>query len=84
VIVYGSYHLLLENHPEIFAYKRSLNGETFVVIYNFSEKEIETEFLQELSEGVAEMLISNYQDADEKEESTMLMRPYEAKVYLLK
>jgi len=38
VIVYGSYDLLLENHSEIFAYKRALDGETVIVICNFSRK----------------------------------------------
>ncbi|SLL15139.1 alpha-glucosidase [Mycobacteroides abscessus subsp. abscessus] len=84
VIVYGSYDLLLENHPEIFAYKRSLNGETLVVFCNFSEKEIEMEFSQEFSSGSAVMLISNYQDTDEKVESKMVLRSYEVRVYLLR
>ncbi len=84
VIVYGSYDLLLEDHKEIFAYKRSLNGETLVVFCNFSEKEIELEFSQEYSSGSAVMLISNYQDTDEKLESTMVLRSYEVRVYLLR
>ena len=84
VIVYGSYDLLLENHPEIFAYKRSLNGETLIVICNFSEKEIETDLSRELSYNASELLISNYFDTDVELKGTMLLRPYEARVYLLK
>lgn len=84
VIVYGSYDLLLENHPEIFAYKRSLDGETVVVICNFSEKEIETNLLQELSYVSAEILISNYQDIDKKPAGEMILKPFEVRVYLLK
>ncbi|WP_400243647.1 alpha-glucosidase [Niallia sp. JL1B1071] len=84
VIVYGNYDLLLENHPEIFAYKRSLNGETLVVICNFSEKEIETNVLQEVTFDSCEMLISNYQDSDKEEEGEMILLPYEARVYLVK
>lgn len=82
VIVYGSYDLLLENHPEIFAYKRSLDGETVVVICNFSEKE--TKLLQDLSYDSIEMLIANYLDVDKEEKGVMMLQPYEARVYKLK
>jgi oligo-1,6-glucosidase len=84
VIVYGSYDLLLEDHKEIFAYKRSLNGETLVVICNFSEKVVETEVLQELSDHSREMLICNYLETDVEVKGTMKLRPYEARVYLVK
>lgn len=82
VIVYGSYDLLLENHPEIFAYKRSLDGETVVVICNFSENVIETSVLQEVSFDSSEILLSNYQETDKESEAKMILRPYEARVYL--
>lgn len=84
VIVYGSYDLLLENHPEIFAYKRSLDGETVVVICNFSEKVIGTRVLQEVSFDSSEILLSNYQETDKEPEAEMILRPYEARVYLVK
>lgn len=84
VIVYGSYDLLLEDHPEIFAYKRSMNGETLVVICNFSEKEIKTNVLQDVTFDVSEKLLSNYHDTDKESEIEIVLRPYEARVYLVK
>jgi len=84
VIVYGSYDLLLENHSEIFAYKRSLNGETLIVLCNFSEKELEINSLRELSNHYSEILISNYEDDEKELNGAKMLRPYEARVYLLK
>ncbi len=38
LIVHGDYQLLLEDHPTIFAYTRSYQGETWLVVANFSEE----------------------------------------------
>ncbi|MDU1846545.1 MAG: alpha-glucosidase [Niallia nealsonii] len=84
VIVYGRYDLLLENHSEIFAYKRSLNEETLLVLCNFSEKELEINLLRELANHSSEILISNYEDDEKELNGAKMLRPYEARVYLLK
>jgi len=41
VFVYGDFHLLDEDHPCIFAYKRNSDKEAFVVVLNFSGKHVE-------------------------------------------
>lgn len=84
VIVYGRYDLLLENHSEIFAYKRSLNEETLLVLCNFSEKELEINLLRELANHSSEILISNYEDDEKELNGAKMLRPYEERVYLLK
>src|SRR5690606_41933566 len=65
IITYGKYELLLEDHPRLWAYTRSLEGEALLVVNNFSEKE--TEF--HLPEGLPfarwkhRVLIANCEDA---------------------
>ncbi|MGL4372584.1 MAG: glycoside hydrolase family 13 protein, partial [Turicibacter sp.] len=43
VIKYGVYQLILETHPEVFAYTRTLDEEQLLVICNFYGNEIELE-----------------------------------------
>jgi len=75
LIVYGDYELLDPEDNEVFAYKRRYNGETLLVISNFTYQELTRDYGQ--SQG--KQLISNY--ADDK---NMELRPYESKVYLFK
>lgn len=36
IFTYGSYDLLSEDHEQVFAYERKLDGKTAVVVVNFS------------------------------------------------
>ncbi|ANC75715.1 alpha,alpha-phosphotrehalase [Fictibacillus phosphorivorans] len=86
VITYGDYQLILENHPEIFAYVRNAeNGEKLLVVNNFYGKN--TEFALPSSVDFtglsAEVLISNYEGTPE-DLSSFSLRPYESVVFHLK
>mgnify|MGYP001852490160 CR=1 FL=1 len=72
VFVHGDFTLLEEEHPRLFVYRRSWQGEEVLVVCNFFGEE--TEF--SLPEGWqdAQTLLSNYQ------ESGHPMRPWEAKI----
>ncbi|WP_026884763.1 glycoside hydrolase family 13 protein [Clostridium akagii] len=83
VIVYGDIDILLLDHESIFAYTRSYNDEKLLVVLNFYEAEIEFKLEKNLEYEKAELLISNYQVKDH-EFCDFLLRPYEARVYLLK
>ncbi len=74
LIVYGDYELLDPEDEEVFAYKRRYNGETLLVISNFTDKEVSRDYNQ--SKG--KLLIGNYSDDKDTE-----FRAYESKVYLL-
>ena len=74
VFVHGDFTLLEEEHPRLFVYRRSWQGEEVLVVCNFFGEE--TEF--SLPEGWqdAQTLLSNYP----KQESGHPMRPWEAKI----
>ena len=80
IIVYGDYELLLAEHPAIYAYTRSLGAEKLLVICNFKEEEQKIEIPEDFLKKEAEVLISNYEDA--VLEQNMLLRPYEAVVFI--
>ncbi len=82
IIVHGDYHLLLEEHPEIFAYQRTFQNQTLVVLCNFYENETEAE-MPEISTFVSQLLLSNYPIEGEVHKGKIKLRSYEARVYLL-
>ncbi|AIQ12742.1 glucan 1,6-alpha-glucosidase [Paenibacillus durus] len=79
VIVYGDYKLLFPEDKELFGYTRTLGETTLLVLCNFYGNTVSYEIPEELA-GEKELLISNYSD----EVSAGTLRPYEARMYLLK
>lgn len=74
IIVYGSYTLLLEEDPTIFAYLREFEGKRWLVCANFSE---EIQNLQlEVDETESKPIIQNYQ-RDFYDLSELVLEPYE-------
>jgi oligo-1,6-glucosidase len=84
VIVYGTYDLILEDDPYIYAYTRTLGNEKLIVITNFSEKTPVFRLPDDITYKTKELLISNY-DVDETEElKEIRLRPWEARVYKIR
>lgn len=75
IIAKGSYEPLLQDHPNVFAYKRVYENTSMIVLNNFYG----TETKVQLSETDYKELLSNYPHA--KMEETMILRPYETRVY---
>lgn len=80
VIVYGDINLLFEDDERIFAYTRHFEGQSLLVLMNFSKDEVEINLPKELLEKDMKLLISNY--SEEELKRNMLFKPYEARVYL--
>ncbi|MCP1184479.1 alpha-glucosidase [Paenibacillus sp. 1781tsa1] len=78
VIVYGDYELIFPENPEVFAYTRTLNGTTILVVCNFQGYTTELSLQEHLTKS-NQLLISNYTG----ELSESILRPYEARMYLI-
>jgi len=78
VIVYGDYELIFPENPEVFAYTRTLNGTTILVVCNFQGYTTELSLQEHLTKP-NQLLISNYTG----ELSESILRPYEARMYLI-
>ena len=74
VIVYGDYELL-DPEDEKVLFKRSLDGQSLLIVANFTSEEL-TRSYNEYGDMAGKLLLSNYSD-DQKTK----LRPYEAKVY---
>ena len=82
IISYGDYRILDEKNSRIYAYERSYEGDSIVVVNNFYDevgvinlsKEIELEGKK------VDILLSNYKDSS-IDISNLSLRPYESVVY---
>ncbi|MCM3670418.1 alpha,alpha-phosphotrehalase [Mesobacillus maritimus] len=85
IITDGDYQLILDEHPEIFAYVRNGENEKLVIVNNFYGNEIEFELPEDVKVAgyQSELLLSNYPNSPAF--STKInLRPYESLVYRLK
>ncbi len=89
-IIYGIYQLLLADHPEIYAYTRTLDNELILVICNFFDKSPEFNMPPELASALQGLKVSkefcNYDTTREEQLDLdqvikIKLRPYEARVY---
>ncbi|MDE5412730.1 glycoside hydrolase family 13 protein [Alkalihalobacterium chitinilyticum] len=83
IIVYGDYDILHEDHPQVFAYTRTLGNEKLVVVCNFYGEDTTFELPEDLSSKHNTLLISNYNVEESEAISQIALRPYEARVYKL-
>jgi oligo-1,6-glucosidase len=84
IIIYGSYELILEDDEQIYAYIRKLENEQLLVITNFSAETPTFALPNHITFTEKQLLISNYPVDENEEIKTILLKPYEARVYKLK
>ena len=77
VMVDGVYDVLIPDHPQIYAYTRTLGDKQLLVLCNDSDTNVAIPAeIQEKIHAAKNILIQNYKDTDES-----TLRPYEAVVY---
>ncbi len=77
VLVYGDYKIIQEEHPQIYAYTRTLNKKQLLVLLNFSDHQSSIE-LQEVSD-IDKLLINNYDELDYAN-GKITLKPYQATI----
>ncbi|PSJ48476.1 glucohydrolase [Zobellella taiwanensis] len=78
-LIYGRYQLLLAEHPQVYAYSRTLGEDRWLVLVNLSGEPAAFGALEAPVRGLTPQL-ANYPPATETEET---LRPFEARVYRL-
>jgi oligo-1,6-glucosidase len=84
IMVYGSYDLIMPDHDKIYAYMREYEGRKLIVMLNFSGDTPVFQLPEELEGGTRELFISNYEVDSSEDIKQVELRPYEARVYLVK
>lgn len=72
----GDYELLLPDDPNIYAYRRSWNGQRMFVVCNFHGEECLMPQIGDISQ--MQLLISNYDNVQVDEK----LHPYDARIYM--
>ena len=75
LFVYGNYTQLQSAHPSIASYKRQWEGKTAIILCNFGEEEVN----HKLEVNSEDLVLQNYPAIVEEQ----LLRPYEARVYVM-
>jgi oligo-1,6-glucosidase len=81
IITYGTYDLILDDDPEIYAFTRTLENDRLLVILNFSANTPHCAVPESILSSDRNLLISNYPVDDIQE---LTLRPFEARVYRLR
>ncbi|UNK19139.1 alpha-glucosidase [Paenibacillus sp. N3/727] len=80
IFTYGTYDLIMPDHPAIYAYTRTLDDQKVVVITNLTDTVAKLgKDADLLNLADATLLLSNYADHN----NTSTLQPYEARVYAL-
>jgi oligo-1,6-glucosidase len=82
-VVYGSYALILAEHPQIYAFTRTLADERLLVILNFSAETPIFALPEDIRYSGKDLLIANYPVDPAEDIRQFTLRPYEARVYRL-
>ena len=79
-LIYGSYNLILEEDKNIFAYERILDDKKFLIITNLSNYD-NTYSYNKLNLRFSNLVISNYEVKEHKDINSMILKPWEARMY---
>lgn len=83
ILVYGDYQMLLAEHPQLFAYQRTLGEQRLLVIGNFSGEAVELTLPQSLQYLSGECLIANYAPRSGWQK-TLSLQPWESLMLMLR
>lgn len=81
VFSYGMYDLILDNHPQIFAYTRTVDDDKVVVFTNLSEKAAEIAEPLGFTVSIEGLLLANYSVAKHEKVQQFMLKPFETRVY---
>ncbi len=76
---YGEYKEHFKNSSKLYVYTRECEDEKLLIICSFTEKETKIKIPRGYDISKGELILSNYENRDEK-----ILKPYETRVYLFK
>ncbi|MBM7660016.1 alpha-glucosidase [Bacillus mesophilus] len=81
IFTYGIYDLILDEHPNIYAYTRRLDEEEVIVIANISDKQVEFSY-SDFTLTFERLMLANYQVDDHHPTTKLILQPFETRVYV--
>ncbi|MDA1675030.1 glycoside hydrolase family 13 protein [Bacillus cereus group sp. TH152-1LC] len=83
IFVYGNYELLFEEDENLFVYTRTLGNEKALILCNFSESNNTFSLPEEFVSENTQLILHNY-PIENVDSSRIILKPYEARIYILK
>lgn len=80
VFVYGEYDLILETHPQVYAYVRTEKDQKAIVISNLTNRPAQCT-LENCPVSSEKLLLSNYDVEMHSQTEKLRLQPYESRVY---
>jgi oligo-1,6-glucosidase len=84
IVTYGTYDLILDDDPAIYAFTRTLDNDHLVVILNFTANTPQFVLPAHIPASDRNLLISNYPVDPALDMRDLTLRPFEARVYRLR
>lgn len=84
IVTYGTYDLILDDDPEIYAFTRTLEQDRLLIILNFSQNTPLFTLPAAIPASDRNLLISNYPVDPAYDIREITLRPFEARVYRLR
>ncbi|WP_226667949.1 glycoside hydrolase family 13 protein [Metabacillus litoralis] len=81
IFTYGTYDLILEKHPSIYAYTRTLGDEKVVVFSNLTTETVTWDEDLDLALKSNQLLLSNYEVDTHDFMNILTLKPFETRVY---
>ena len=78
VLVSGRFALLLPDHEQLWAYTRSWQGQTLLMVANLSSGTVEVDWTELPSVADAQLLLGTHEG-----DTGVLLRPWESRIYLI-
>lgn len=80
-LVYGTYDLVLENDPSLYAYTRTYGSERVMVLSNLTDETVVVGKVKGVTYRSENLLLANLEVADHSDMETLELAPYEARIY---
>lgn len=84
IVTYGTYDLILDDDPEIYAFTRTLENDRLLILLNFTANIPRVVLPAHFALPNYHLLISNYPEVPAFEIRALTLRPFEARVYRLR
>jgi oligo-1,6-glucosidase len=81
VVAHGDFTMLLPTDQRVYAFTRSWHGSTLLVLGNFSAEQAPAAVPDEAAWAQAELVLGNYPAQDQGEQGTLVLRPWESRIY---
>ncbi|WP_332695974.1 glycoside hydrolase family 13 protein [Halalkalibacter lacteus] len=81
VFTYGTYHLILDDHPQVSAYTRTLDNDKVVVFSNLTDEVATWKKGLNFSVNSNQLLLANYDVSNHVSTNRLILEPFETRVY---